>query len=86
VSANVLTDGGTGDTGAGSFGFLHTGKRQGTDGRKAASNEAGTAQETTTIEANARLTADGRCKIATTRLALCSLDQHGSASLSSDNG
>jgi hypothetical protein len=65
---------------------LHTGKRQRTDGRKTADNEAGTAQETTTIEANARLTADGRCKIATTRLALCSFDQHGSASLSSDIG
>ena len=54
--------------------------------RKTADHEAGTAQETTTIEANARLTADGRCKIATKRLALCSFDQHGSASLSSDIG
>ena len=46
----------------------------------------GTAQEATTIETNARLAADRRREIAATCLALCSFDQHGSASLSLDIG
>jgi len=86
VGADILANGGPADIRTGGFGFLHAGERQCTDCCKAAGNEAGTAQESTTIETNARLTADCRCKTASTRLALCSFDQHGSASLSSDTG
>src|SRR5262245_40152499 len=86
VGADILANGGPADIRTGGFGFLHAGKRQCTDCCKAAGDETGTAQESTTIETNARLTADCRCKTASTRLALCSFDQHGSASLSSDTG
>src|SRR5262245_28329470 len=84
VGADILANGGPANVRTGRLGFLHAGKRQCTDCCKAAGNETGTAQESTTIETNARLTADCRCKTASTRLALCSFDQHGSASLSSD--
>src|SRR5262245_27301436 len=84
VGADILANGGPANICTGGFGFLHAGKRECTDRRKAAGDDTGTSQESTTIEANARLTADRRCKTAATRLALCSFDQHGSASLSSD--
>src|SRR5215475_2607265 len=86
VRADILANGCPNDIRTGGFGFLHARERQCTDCRKAAGNETGTAQEGATIETNARLTTDCRYKTAATRLALCSLDQHGSASLSSDIG
>src|SRR5262249_61363538 len=66
MSADILANGGAADIRTGGLGFLHTGKRQRTDCCKASSNETGTAQETTTIETNARLTADCRCETAAT--------------------
>jgi hypothetical protein len=74
VGADVLANCGSADIRASGFGFLHAGERQCADCCKPAGDEAGTAQESTTIETNARLTADCRCETAATRLALCSFD------------
>src|SRR5262245_37865075 len=77
VRADILANGRPADVRTRGFGFLHTRERQRADRCKAAGHQAGTTQEATTIETNARLTADSRCKAAATRLALCSFDQHG---------
>ena len=86
MRADVLADGGAGDIGAGRFRLAHAGERERADGGETSGNQAGLAQEGAAIETAARLIADRRCETAATRLAFCSLDQHGSASLSSDNG
>jgi hypothetical protein len=63
-------------------------ERQGADGGKAAGGETGAAQEGAAIETAARLLGHGGGKHAAARLAFCSLDQHGLASLisSRDSG
>ena len=61
MRADILANGGPAHIRSGGFGLLHAGKWQRTDCRKAAGDETGTAQEATTIETNARLTADCRC-------------------------
>jgi hypothetical protein len=86
MRADIFPDGGARDIGSGRLRFLHARERERTYCCQAAGDETGTAQEATTIETNARLAADRRREIAATCLALCSFDQHGSASLSLDIG
>src|SRR5450759_1464047 len=86
VSADVLADGGAGDIGAGRFRLAHADERERADGCEASRNQTGLTQEAAAIETAARLIADRRYETAATCLAFCSLDQHGSASLSSENG
>src|SRR4029079_18217038 len=86
MRADIFPDGGPCHVGTGRFRFLHTGERYRSNCRQTAGDQTGTAQKTTAIETNPGWAADGRCKTAATCLALCSFDQHGSASLSSDIG
>jgi hypothetical protein len=86
MRADTFANRSAGSIGASGLCLLHGRKRQCTDRGKTTRHETGLAQEAAAIEPASGLIADRRCEIAATCLTLCSLDQHGSVSLSSDNG